>query len=38
VPEAADVAFSNVGFCRLDVKPLGPLQAYVAPGTVVAVR
>ena len=26
-----------VGFCAEDVKPLGPVQAYVAPATVAAV-
>src|ERR1051325_2034022 len=25
-----------VGFCSVDVKPFGPVQAYVAPATVVA--
>jgi len=27
-----------VGFCVLDVKPFGPVQEYVAPATVEAVR
>lgn len=27
-----------VGFCKADVKPLGPLHAYVAPVTAVLLR
>ena len=34
VPASAAVAFERVGFCRADVKPFGPVQAYVAPLTV----
>src|SRR6185436_2558654 len=34
VPASAAVAFERVGFCRADVKPFGPVQAYVAPETV----
>ena len=37
-PVAAVVALAIVGFCKVDVKPLGPVQAYVAPVTVEAVR
>ena len=37
-PVAAVVALAIVGFCKVDVKPLGPVQAYVAPVTVDAVR
>ena len=37
MPEAAGVAFGTVGFWRADVKPLGPVHAYVAPATVEAV-
>ncbi len=35
---AAVVAFAIDGFCTVDVKPFGPVQAYVAPATVEAVR
>jgi len=28
----------RVGFCSADVKPLGPVQAYVAPATVDVLR
>jgi hypothetical protein len=28
------VALERVGFCRAEVKPLGPVHAYVAPATV----
>ena len=38
MPASADVAFIIVGFCAADVKPLGPVHAYVAPATVAAVR
>jgi hypothetical protein len=34
VPASAVVALVRVGFCSVDVKPLGPVQAYVAPETV----
>src|SRR4029079_13316214 len=34
VPASAVVAFARVGFCRAEVKPFGPVQAYVAPLTV----
>jgi hypothetical protein len=34
VPASAVVAFARVGFCCDDVKPFGPLHAYVAPATV----
>jgi len=27
------VAFVRVGFCSADVKPFGPVHAYVAPAT-----
>jgi len=37
MPEAAGVALGTVGFWRADVKPLGPVHAYVAPATVEAV-
>ena len=33
VPASASVAPERVGFCRDDVKPFGPLHAYVAPLT-----
>jgi hypothetical protein len=32
-PASAGVAFGRVGFGRVEVKPFGPVQAYVAPGT-----
>jgi hypothetical protein len=35
---AARVTLSIVGFWSLEVNPLGPVQAYVAPVTSVAVR
>src|SRR5579859_2931195 len=38
VPEAAAVAPTIDGFCALEVNPLGPVQLYVAPATVEAVR
>jgi hypothetical protein len=28
------VAVARVGFCSAEVKPFGPVQAYVAPATV----
>src|SRR4029078_1775750 len=31
VPASAVVAFARVGFCSVEVKPLGPVHAYVAP-------
>src|SRR5436190_1906495 len=34
VPASVVVALARVGFCRADVKPFGPIQAYVALGTV----
>ena len=34
VPPFAVVAFAIDGFCRVDVKPSGPVHAYVAPVTV----
>jgi hypothetical protein len=34
VPASAVVAFARVGFCSEDVKPFGPVHAYVAPLTV----
>ena len=37
-PVAAVVALAIVGFCKVDVKLLGPVQTYVAPVTSVAVR
>jgi hypothetical protein len=33
VPVAAVVGDAIVGFCAVDVKVLGPVQAYVAPTT-----
>src|SRR3954449_9147102 len=33
VPGSAVVAFARVGFCCVEVKPFGPLHAYVAPET-----
>jgi len=38
VPLSAVVAFDFVGFCSVDVKPFGPVQAYVAPATVAVER
>jgi hypothetical protein len=37
-PDAAVVALAIVGFCRVETKPFGPVQLYVAPGTFDAVR
>jgi len=34
VPASAVVALERVGFCSAEVKPFGPVQAYVAPETV----
>src|SRR5262245_37334308 len=34
VPASAVVALARVGFCADDVKPFGPVHAYVAPETV----
>src|SRR5204862_5118925 len=34
VPASAVVAFARVGFCCDEVKPFGPVHAYVAPLTV----
>src|ERR1044071_9673417 len=33
VPASAVVSFARVGFCCVDVKPFGPVHAYVAPLT-----
>src|SRR6266568_7480729 len=33
VPASAVVAFARVGFCSAEVKPFGPVHAYVAPVT-----
>ena len=33
VPAKAVVAFARVGFCSDEVKPFGPVHAYVAPAT-----
>ena len=38
VPELAVVAPAMVGFCDVELKLFGPLQEYVAPATVVAVK
>ena len=38
VPALAVVAFVRVGFCNEDVKPFGPVQAYVAPVTAAVER
>ena len=35
VPASAAVAFARVGFCCTEVKPFGPVQAYVALATAV---
>src|SRR3954470_334061 len=34
MPASAVVALERVGFCRAEVKPFGPVHAYVAPATV----
>src|SRR6266704_1204973 len=34
VPASAIVAFARVGFCNAEVKPFGPVHAYVALATV----
>src|SRR3954452_23980349 len=34
VPASAIVVLERVGFCRDEVKPFGPIHAYVAPATV----
>jgi hypothetical protein len=34
VPASAVVALARVGFCSAEVKPPGPVHAYVAPATV----
>jgi hypothetical protein len=34
VPASAIVALARVGFCCVEVKPFGPVHAYVAPVTV----
>src|SRR3954452_24928189 len=33
MPASAVVALARVGFCSAEVKPPGPVQAYVAPAT-----
>ena len=33
VPASPAVAFARVGFCADEVKPFGPVHAYVAPAT-----
>jgi hypothetical protein len=33
MPASAVVALERVGFCSVDVKLFGPVQAYVAPAT-----
>ena len=38
MPEAAAVAFGIAGFCWFEMNPLGPVQLYVAPATVEAVK
>ena len=38
VPPAADVAFGIDGFWSVDVNPFGPVQLYVPPSTVLAIR
>jgi len=38
VPEAATVAAGIEGFCKAELKALGPVQEYVAPATVGVVR
>ena len=37
-PDIAAVVPVIVGFCNVDVKAPGPVQLYVAPATVVAVK
>src|SRR3954449_5548368 len=34
MPASAVVALERVGFCSAEVKPFGPIHAYVAPATV----
>ena len=34
MPASATVALERVGFCSAEVKPFGPVHAYVAPATV----
>jgi hypothetical protein len=34
MPASATVALERVGFCRAEVKPFGPVHAYVALATV----
>jgi len=34
MPASAVVALARVGFCSAEVKPFGPVHAYVAPATV----
>ena len=33
MPPIGTVELVRIGFCEVDVKPRGPLQAYVAPAT-----
>ena len=37
-PEAANVVVATLGFCKADTKLFGPVQAYVTPATVAAVK
>jgi hypothetical protein len=37
-PASASVALARVGFCSADVKPFGPVHAYMAPATVAVVK
>src|ERR1043165_355521 len=37
-PASAVVAFARVGFCCVEVKPFGPVHAYVAPVTAGVLR
>ena len=38
IPVARVVAGFIIGFCKVELKPLGPIQLYVEPAVVVAVR
>ena len=38
VPAANEVALAIEGFCNVEVKLFGPVQLYVAPATVLAVK
>jgi hypothetical protein len=33
-PPSAVVALARIGFCSAEVKPFGPVHAYVAPTTI----